>query len=60
VKLKDFNAWLKEFYKEAEFYRLNVNILDPDYFYDYYDSGIDPKQAVYEEITDYYYDEDLE
>lgn len=60
MRMKNYNNWLKEFYEVAEMRGFQVNVLDPDHYYDYYDNGLSPSQAIYEEVKEFFYEEDIE
>lgn len=57
-RLNTFEKWFAEYCLEADVFRLPYNELDKDYYYDYYDAGLLPRQAVLEEISEFYYDDE--
>jgi hypothetical protein len=53
-----FSGWFVKFCATANGFNLPYNKRDRDYYYDYYVAGMTPRDAVLEEIKEYYYDEE--
>jgi len=59
-KINSFDGWFSEFKDVARMYGLIVDTHNKDYYYDYYDAECNPRNAVFEELREFYYAEDEE
>lgn len=57
-RLNTYDKWFSEFCVEASVFNLPCSELNKDYYYDYYEAGLLPRQAVLEEIGEYYHDDE--
>jgi hypothetical protein len=57
-RLNTFDKWFGEYCAESMVFNLPYNERNQDYYYDYYEAGMTPREAVLEEIREYYYDDE--
>ena len=55
--LNTFDKWFLEYKKVSQAFSMPVNELDKDYYYNYYESFLSPRQALMEELKEYYYED---